>query len=239
LVTSLGDLKRAIAIQRDDPSESSLVIVVTYGYSLAAVTGMLLPDADALSETAEVLVNAEKSGDDVALALAQVAHGLLMTDGASTDHGAGLKVLAEGRDGQLSQRNLLGVAMADIRMALMKADAGDVDDAITLARNTVDELVDSGEMVVRGAASAAPVVALLRRGNDSDLNEAQTVTDELAAVPVETRFVVNDVALLRMRALLARARADDAAYADVRDRYRMFAASLGFDGHVKWAEEMP
>jgi adenylate cyclase len=58
-------------------------------------------------------------------------------------------------------------------------------------------------------------------------------------VPVETRFVVNDVALLRMRALLARARADDAAYADVRDRYRMFAASLGFDGHVKWAEEMP
>jgi hypothetical protein len=28
------------------------------------------------------------------------------------------------------------------------------------------------------------------------------------------------------------------AYVDLRDRYRDMATSLGFDGHIAWAEEM-
>jgi adenylate cyclase len=39
--------------------------------------------------------------------------------------------------------------------------------------------------------------------------------------------VVNEIWLLRLRALLAR------------DRYRALATSLGFEGHMKWAEAMP
>ena len=46
-------------------------------------------------------------------------------------------------------------------------------------------------------------------------------------------------ALLRMRALLARARGEDSTYRDSRDRYRAMATSLGFEGHMKWAEAMP
>ena len=42
-----------------------------------------------------------------------------------------------------------------------------------------------------------------------------------------------------MRALLARARADDTSYRDYRDRYQAMATSLGFEGHMKWAEAMP
>jgi hypothetical protein len=30
-----------------------------------------------------------------------------------------------------------------------------------------------------------------------------------------------------------------AAYAHFRERYRAMAASLGFEGHMKWAEAMP
>jgi hypothetical protein len=41
--------------------------------------------------------------------------------------------------------------------------------------------------------------------------------------------VLNEIYLLRLRAVLARARGDDRAHRDDRDRYRDIAASLGFD----------
>jgi hypothetical protein len=44
---------------------------------------------------------------------------------------------------------------------------------------------------------------------------------------------------LRLRALLARAHDDATAYAHFRDRYRDMATSLGFEGHIAWAEAMP
>jgi adenylate cyclase len=44
--------------------------------------------------------------------------------------------------------------------------------------------------------------------------------------------------LLRLRALLARAHGDDTAYRDYRDRYRSMATSLGYEGHIDWAEAM-
>ena len=50
---------------------------------------------------------------------------------------------------------------------------------------------------------------------------------------------VRDLLLLRLRALLARARNDEAAYADGRDRYRDMAAELGYEGHLGWAKVMP
>jgi adenylate cyclase len=232
-----ADLKRAIAIQRD-LGEGALVMVIMYGYSLCVTNGLLLPDTAALAETADMLRNAEKSGDDVALALARVARGLLLTPAAPAGRGAGLELMAKGREAQLLQRNLLSVAMVDIRTALLKADTGDHDDAIAIARATVKELTNSGEMVIRGAASAALVAALVKRGNDTDVHEAEAVVDRLAAVPTEPGFVFNDVWLLRMRALLARAHGDEGGYRDYRDRYRKMATDLGFEGHMNWAEAM-
>jgi adenylate cyclase len=213
--------------------------VITYGYTVAVTNGLLLPDTAALSETADVLGNAERSGDDVALALAQVAHGLLLTHATPTDLKGGLELISKGREAQLRQRNLLGVAMADIRIAQLKADAGDVDGAIAIARATVNELTDSGEMLVRGAASAALVSALLLRGDDTDMAEARAAIDRLAATPVEPGFVVNELSLVRMRALVARARGHDAAYRESVGRYREMAMRLGFDGHIAMAGAMP
>jgi hypothetical protein len=51
--------------------------------------------------------------------------------------------------------------------------------------------------------------------------------------------VVRDIWLMRLRALLARAHGDDASYARLRDGYRDMAKTLGFEGHIEWAEAMP
>jgi hypothetical protein len=63
------------------------------------------------------------------------------------------------------------------------------------------------------------------------------VIDRLAAAPIDD-LVVRDVTLLRLRALLANARGDEATYRDFRDRYRAMANDLGFEGHMAWAAAM-
>jgi hypothetical protein len=50
---------------------------------------------------------------------------------------------------------------------------------------------------------------------------------------------LHEITLLRLRALLARVRKDEANYRGYRDRYRAMATSFGFEGHMKWAEAMP
>ena len=79
---------------------------------------------------------------------------------------------------------------------------------------------------------------LLERGAEGDLVKAQDVTDRLAALPTDEVWTIRDVWLLRLRALLARARGDDAAYRDFAGRYREKATSLGFEGHIAWADTM-
>jgi len=83
------------------------------------------------------------------------------------------------------------------------------------------------------------VETLLRRGSDADVQEAADAIERLAAVPTDPGFVLNEIALLRMRALLARARGDETGYRDYRDRYRFMAKSLNYEGHMEWAEAMP
>jgi hypothetical protein len=50
------------------------------------------------------------------------------------------------------------------------------------------------------------------------------------AVQADQGLVSRDIWLLRLRALLARAHGDAAAYANFRDRYRGTAKTLGFEG---------
>ena len=69
--------------------------------------------------------------------------------------------------------------------------------------------------------------------------EAEAAIERLAAAPAEEGLVIRDTWLLRLRALLARARGDDAAYAHFSDRHRDMAKTLEFDGHIAWAEAMP
>ena len=69
--------------------------------------------------------------------------------------------------------------------------------------------------------------------------EAEAAIERLAAAPTDDGLAVRDIWLLRLRALLAQAHGDAAAYADFRDRYRNTAKTLEFEGHIAWAEAMP
>ncbi len=59
-----------------------------------------------------------------------------------------------------------------------------------------------------------------------------------ATAPADDGVALRDIWLLRLRALLARAHGDEARYLDLRDRYRDMAKTLGFEGHIEWAEAM-
>jgi adenylate cyclase len=87
-------------------------------------------------------------------------------------------------------------------------------------------------------ATVVLVEALLRRRAEGDLQQAQAAIDRLADVPTEPGMVMFELSPLRSRALLARAHGDEAAYRDYRDRYRAMARTLGFEGHIAWAEAM-
>ena len=79
---------------------------------------------------------------------------------------------------------------------------------------------------------------LLDRGAEGDVAEAEAAIERLAAAAADDGLVIRDIWLLRLRALLARAQGDAGAYRDLRDRYRTMAESLGFEGHIAWAEAM-
>ena len=81
--------------------------------------------------------------------------------------------------------------------------------------------------------------SLLDRGGDGDVAEAEAAITRLAEAPADEGLVIREIWLLRLRALLAQAHGDSAAYAQLRDRYRDMARTLGFEGHIAWAEEMP
>jgi len=231
------DLRAGFAMAREVQGMAQAV-VTTYGYGAALLNGALLPDATALGHTADSLRTAERSGDDVSLAWARIAHGIMLVRLHDGDHAAGLDLLARGRQQAHRHGDLLAVTMADIQAAESKADTGDIGAAIDIAMATVEHLFDCGEVMFRGPASTVLAESLLRRGTAQDLQEAQTVIDRLAACPTDPGFVLYELPLLRLRALLARARGDEPSYREFVQRYRAVASSVGFDGHIAIAVSM-
>ncbi len=106
-------------------------------------------------------------------------------------------------------------------------------------RAAVDDLFGAGRGLSWGIpASGVLVKTLLDRTADDDVTEARNAIDRLAAAPSDQRFALRDIWLLRLRALLARVHGDDEAYRELKERYRDTAISLGFEGHMAWAEAM-
>jgi adenylate cyclase len=217
----------------------SLAGVIYYTYPLAIPGGALLPDATALRDTADALAIAERSGDELALHTTRFARGITLAHRDGPEREAGFALLAQAREAAIQQRfTLQAVPVVDIQLAQQKARSGDLDGAIELARAVLEDLSDSGGAIWSVLATTVLVEVLLRRGSDGDLAEAQAAIDRLAAVPTDPGFVLHEIWLLRLRALLARARGDEAGYREFRDRYRAKATALGFEGHMALAEAM-
>jgi hypothetical protein len=106
-------------------------------------------------------------------------------------------------------------------------------------RAAADHLFREGQLLVWGIpATGVLVEALLDRGADGDVAEAEAAIDRLAAAPADDGLVIRDIWLLRLHALLARAHGDAEVYNQLGDRYRDMARTLGFEGHIAWAEAM-
>jgi hypothetical protein len=157
---------------------------------------------------------------------------------AERDHGH--KFLAEVGEEFVRRESLLcHLPIINIYLARERARRGDRDDAIPLMRAAVDHLARRGQLLGWGIpATGVLVETLLDREADSDMVEAGAAIKRLAAAPADEGLAIREIWLLRLRALLARARGDEADYRDFRDRYRDMAKTLGYEGHIAWAEAM-
>jgi class 3 adenylate cyclase len=235
------DVRQALAMGRDTDSVT-FVRVVMYVYLVGIPGGVLAADDRAVREIEDALQVAERSSDDLALAHARVTLGVaLVHRPTAPEHHRGQKLLAEVSDVFLRrEHNLAELAIVNVYLARERARRGDRDDAIPLIRTALDDLVREGKVLAWGIpATGVLVETLVDRGAESDVAEAEAAIERLAAAPTDDGLVVRDIWLLRLRALLARARRDETGYRDLRDRYRDMAKTLGFEGHIAWAEAMP
>jgi class 3 adenylate cyclase len=233
------DLHDAVAMARNsDPT--TLVAVVTWTYGWAIHYGVLRADDTAVRVIEEAVQTAERASNDVALSVAEYGLGgaLLIRDAAADRH-RGLELMVQARDIWLrKQLALQMLPMVELWAARERARRGDRDAAIPVMRKAVDDLHQAGRLGHGVPGTGILVETLLERGAEGDLAEAQEAIDRLANLRADQGSAMREITLLRLRALLTRARGDDVAYRDLVDRYRAMAESLGFEGHIAWAETM-
>jgi class 3 adenylate cyclase/energy-coupling factor transporter ATP-binding protein EcfA2 len=220
------DLRQGLAMARDaDPL--SYAMVVTYVYVPSIPNGMLRPDDRAMAEIEDALPIAERSADDLALTIARWTLGVaLVYRHTNAERDRGQKLLAEVSDVFLSRGQYLAeLPIVNVYLARERARHGDRDDAISLMRAAVDDLFREGLLLFWGVAATGVLVeTLLDRGTHADVAEAEAAIERLAAAPADEGLAMREIWLLRLRALLARAHGDAAAYAQT---WRKRSASRG------------
>ncbi len=232
-----ADLDRSIAVARAlDPL--TRVVATLHKYAQIGL-GALRSDADALRDTAESLSIAEHSGDDFTVVHAHLARGIALVAREGAEREAGFEHLRLARQGALQGRgNASIVQIADIQFARQERRLGDLYSAISLSSAVVDDLFDLGSTLWRGPATTVLVEALLSRNGDGDLRAARAAIERLAESPTDPGYVLHEVALLRLRALVAQADGDEDAYRRFAGRYRAIAESCEFEGHMAVASAM-
>ena len=222
-----GDEAIEIAARVD---RRAFVSAVMYKYIVAVPVGALPVEGVALRETAEALRVADQVGDDHTLALARLVRGVVLVHHGGPHREEGLGLLIQARDEALAKGfTLNALAIVDPEIAREKARHGDLDGAIELSRAAIDDMFDRGAMFLRGVATTILVESLLKRGADGDLQQAQAAIERLADVPVDPGFVLHEIPLLRLRALVARAQGDDDRWREFMEHYRARAAAAGFE----------
>jgi hypothetical protein len=229
------DLHDAVAMARNsDPATLGLVVTWTYG---AIAYGVLRADDAALRAVEEAVQIARRASSDIALIFAEYALGVaLLYRDAAADRHRGLELMVLAREWQRGRMPSL-VPLTEVAAARERARGGDRDAAIPVMRKALDVLHRAEQLGYGVFGTGLLVETLLERGAEGDLAEAQQAIDWLANLPDDGSAIL-EITLLWLRALLARARGDDVGYRDLASRYRAMAESLGFEGHIAWAEAM-
>ncbi len=237
----LEDLRRGLAMARDaDPM--SYARAVTYVHGIGVPCGALKADDSAVRDIEDARQNAERSGDHYALAHTRMTLGFaLMHCPTDPERDRGRQLLTAVKQVFISRGHNLGdLPFIDVCLAWELARRGERDEAIPLMRTATDHLFRDERLLAWGIpATGVLVETLLDHGADIDVAEADAAITRLANAPAEDGLVIREIFLLRLRALLARARHDDGAYRSYRDRYRETARALGLEGHIARADTMP
>ncbi|AGB25626.1 adenylate/guanylate cyclase family protein [Mycobacterium sp. JS623] len=232
------DLDEAVAMTRTADA-ASLAVAAAYKY-VAVGRGVLLIDDAALAEINEAFQLAERSSEDLPLVLVRMSLGIaLVHRGSAADRARGIAMLAELRDTCVKERYAMNIVSGLELFVARETAAQDIDRAVDQARAATDELFNSGNFINCDTATGIFVELLLARGTPDDRVEAEAAVHRLSGLEVGHAWAVRDVTMLRLGALLARARGDDSTYRDFRDRYRAMANDLGFEGHIALAAQMP
>jgi hypothetical protein len=230
------DLRDALAMAQDsDPATLAFILAWTYGLEIAY--GVFLADDSAVRASEEAMQTAQRTGNDNAVTLCEYGLGLvLLHRGNATDRLRGLELMEQALV-MLRVRIPSLVPVTALWVARERVRVGDRDAAITMMRDAVDELYEDGRLGYCLAGIAILAEALIERGVGGDLAEAEAAIDRIANMRAGDDLAIREVILLRLRALVARARADP-SYGDLVRRYRTMAESYGYDGHIAWAQEM-
>jgi adenylate cyclase len=232
------DFDRAEAMAQDT-DQISRAVVYAFTYGLAIPRGVLSVNERVTRNIDTALQAAERANDDLTLVLLRFSLGLVLAHGEGAGRQRGLDMLAELRELCLTQRYAVNLVNGiDAYTARQKAVAGDVDAALEQLRTLADEVLEAEYFWTYEGIAAALVETLLERNGDNDAAEAEIEIDRMAGLPDRISPVWRDITGLRLRALLARARGDEAGYRDFRDRYHAMAVSLGFEGHIAMARAM-
>jgi hypothetical protein len=231
------DLDDALAMtQHSDPA--TLAFVVAWVYGMGIGYGALLADDAAVRVIDKALQTAEGASNDTALALIRSTLGIaLLHQGAAADRNRGFELMMQARETQRERAPSL-VPVTELLLAQEWVRSGDRDGALAMTRKAVDELHQAGRFGYCVLANGVLVEILLQRGAEGDLVEAQEAINRLANIRADDAWAMRDITLLRLRALLARALGDDVGYRELVSRYRAMAESLGFEGHIDWANAM-
>jgi hypothetical protein len=234
-------MRHSLAMARSvDPM--TYATAVSWVYFCGIPFGVLGSDDSAVREIEDARQIAERSSDDLAVALTRLTLGVaLVHRHMPAERDRGQTLLAEVCDvfvrGGYVQAEL---PIVNVYLAREGSRRGDRDDAIPLMRSAVDYVFRGGQLLLWSVSATGLLVeTLLDRGTDGDVAEAEAAIERLAAARAEEGLAIREIWLLRLRALLARAHDDKSRYRGYRDRYRATATELGFEGHMKWAEAMP
>jgi hypothetical protein len=143
------DLRHGLAMARSaDPM--SYASAVGYVYSAGIPLGVLRSDDSAVREIEDALRISERSGDDVAVALAQVTLGVaLVHHQTDAEHDRGQQLLAEVSEVFLrGGYNLCELPLVNVCLAREWFRRGDRDEAIPLMRAAVDHLFREGPLLL-------------------------------------------------------------------------------------------
>ena len=236
------DLDEGVALAQSVGGKTTRPFVQLYRYAAATQNGAILPDVQDVAQAAETLEIAQRSGNNTAVAYALLNRATTLIHADSEERSAGFEFLAKAREMFVDEQLIVTLRrMADIEFARERARSGDLDGAIDLATTVLAEQFDTGEMVFRGPATTVLVEALLSRalGADmADLERAQRAIDRLAAVPTEPGFVLHELPVLRLRALLARAHGDQTGCRQLVERFAARAQEAEFEGCLVQAQAM-